>query len=97
MSLVELCSNRPPDDAELRNQALRAAKSVALNIAEGAPLDGRARKRFFGIARASCMEVTAAYELARVVGEDVPVSDVIAKADEIYAMLTRLMFKRQRG
>ena len=43
------------------------------------------------------MEVTAAYELAHVVGEDVPVSDVIAKADEIYAMLTKLMFRRGQG
>ena len=91
VSLVEVCSNKPPNDAELRNHALRAAKSVALNIAEGAPLEGRSRSRFFHIARASVLEVAAAYELASAIGEDVPATEVAGKADEIYAMLTKLM------
>lgn len=91
ISFVELCSKRPPDDAELRNHALRAAKSVALNTAEGSPLTGRARKRFFRIARASLVEVVAAYEIAHTLGDDVPLLDVMKRADEIYAILTKLM------
>ena len=91
MSLVLVCSHKPPQDAELRNHALRAAKSVALNIAEGAPLEGRSRSRFFHTARASVLEVAAAYELASAIGDDVPATEVAGKADEIYAMLTKLM------
>ena len=39
------------------------------------------------------MEVAAAYELATVMGEDVPLAEVLAKADAIYAMLTKLLLK----
>jgi four helix bundle protein len=88
---VELCSRTPPQDAELRNHALRAAKSVALNTAEGAPLTGKARKRFFRTARASLVEVVAAYEIADKLGENVPLCKIMQAADEIYAMLTKLM------
>jgi four helix bundle protein len=41
--LVRLVAERPINDRELRNQAARAAKSVALNIAEGAGLEGAER------------------------------------------------------
>jgi four helix bundle protein len=89
--LVQICATHPPQDAELRNQATRAAKSVALNIAEGAPYQGRSRRRFFRIARASVVEVVAAYELAAAIGEEVPIAQVAEEVDAIYAMLSRLM------
>lgn len=91
VALVQLCSKQAPRDSELRNQTSRAAKSVALNIAEGAPLSGRSRERFFRIARASAVEVAAGYELASAIGERVPVGQVTHLVDEIYAMLTKLL------
>jgi four helix bundle protein len=91
VKLVQICCAQPPDDAELRNQATRAAKSVALNIAEGAPLAGPSRRRFFQIARASLVEVAAAYELAAEIGEEVPTAAIDEEVDAIYAMLSRLM------
>ena len=87
--MARLCSKRPPRDLELRDQALRAAKSVALNIAEGASLSGRSRSRYFRIARASLVEVAAAYELAEALGDKPP--DIANLIDETYAMLTKLM------
>ena len=52
-------------DAKLRDQALRAARSVCLNIAEGA---GRTswpdKARVYSIARGECCEVVAALEIA---------------------------------
>ncbi len=70
---------------------MRAAKSVALNIAEAAPLAGRSRKRFLKTARASLVEVAAAYELAAVIGDPVPATTVQQQANELYAMLTKLI------
>ena len=52
-------------DAQLRDQALRAAKGVCLNIAEGAGRRTSADKaRVYGIARAECCEVGAALDIA---------------------------------
>jgi four helix bundle protein len=57
-------------DAHLRDQALRAAKSACLNIAEAA---GRwtapDQKRVFGIARGEAMEAAAAVEIAAEAGD----------------------------
>ena len=64
LELVKLTKASPIGDAELRDHGSRAAKSVALNIAEGAALDGAAQRRHFGIARASVVEAVAAYEIA---------------------------------
>ena len=51
--------------AELRSQLLRAASSIALNLAEGAGRQGRAdQKRFFSIAMGSLREVQAILDLA---------------------------------
>ena len=70
---------------------MRAAKSVGLNIAEGATFSGKSRLRFFRIARASAVEVAAAYDLAAAMGEDTPATEVANLVDEIYAMLTTLI------
>ena len=92
-SLVRLVSRVPIGDAELRNQASRAAKSVGCNIAEGAALDGASKKRHYKIARGSVIEVVAAYELAEDCGEQVPVDEVTELARAIASMLTGLIRK----
>ncbi len=51
----------------LRDQALRAASSVVLNVAEGAGLPSKKQKsKHFGIALGSLREVQAALEINRV-------------------------------
>ena len=57
-------------NADLRSQALRAAKSACLNIAEA---NGRVslpdRRRVFAIARGEATEAAAAIEVASLAGE----------------------------
>ena len=60
---VRLVSKNPIGDAELRNQASRAVKSVGCNIAEGAALEGASRKKHYKIAKGSAVEAVAAYDL----------------------------------
>jgi len=56
-------------DAKLRDEALRAAKGVCLNIAEGAGRVSRADKsRVFAIARGEAVECVAAVEIATAAG-----------------------------
>lgn len=70
-------------DAELRDQATRAAKSTFLNVAEGLPdTNLGVRRRHFGIARNSLCEVAAAVDLAVAIG---------ALAEERAAVLVGLM------
>jgi len=88
---VKLVKRCPPGNAELRDQATRAAMSVGLNISEGAALEGAAKARHYKSARASVVEVVAAYEMAEAIGESVPVATVIAQSRIIYAMLTKLI------
>jgi four helix bundle protein len=81
-------------DTELRNQALRSAKSCCLNVAEAAGRFSRADKaRVFAIARAEAVECVAAVEIARE-GGDVSaeaVAGALVLGDRIVAMLTRLI------
>jgi four helix bundle protein len=80
-------------DAKLRDQALRAAKSAALNVAEGAGRSSRAdRARVFAIARGEAMEAAAAVEIAVHAG-DAPAAALEASlpvADRLMALLTGL-------
>ena len=56
-------------DAELRDQATRAAKSVLLRLAEGLPLKSPAmRQKFFSEAWGSLHEVAAAVDVAAAIG-----------------------------
>src|SRR5574341_1773495 len=56
-------------DAELRDQATRAAKSAFLCLAEGLPNDGPAmRRKYFVEANNSLHETVAAVDLAAAVG-----------------------------
>lgn len=64
-ALLECVVEAKISDCRLRDQALRAARSVCLNIAEGA---GRTswpdKARVYSIARGECGEAVAALELA---------------------------------
>ncbi|HEX7667475.1 MAG TPA: four helix bundle protein [Polyangiaceae bacterium] len=56
-------------DAEIRDQATRAAKSCFLNIAEGLPsYQSGVRRRHFSIARGSLGELAAAIDLGQALG-----------------------------
>ena len=91
VELVMLIHAHPIGDAELRDQANRAARSTALNIAEGAAVRGAAKRRHFVIARGSVVEVAAAYELAAALGESLPQHQVEELASMLSAMLTGLI------
>jgi four helix bundle protein len=67
----------------LRSQLLRAASSVALNLAEGNARNGRAdRRKFFNIALASLREVQSVMRL-----EPKACSNLFVVADELGASL----------
>jgi len=81
-------------DAKLRDEALRAAKSAVLNIAEGAGRFSRADKaRAFTIARGEGLEAFAALETAALVGdaETCHVARALPLAQRLYALLTGLV------
>jgi four helix bundle protein len=81
-------------DAKLRDEALRSAKGMCLNIAEGAGRVTRADKaRAYTIARGETVECAAALEIAALLG-DARAEDaarVAALANTVIAMLTRLI------
>jgi four helix bundle protein len=80
---VHACSVR---DAELRDQATRAAKSVFLNVCEGLPGDRPAvRRRYFTQADGSLHEVVGAIDLAAAIG-----AVDAAAAEEIHAVAYRV-------
>ncbi len=81
-------------DAKLRDEALRSAKSAALNCAEGAGRVTRADKaRAFTIARGEAVEAAAAVEIAALCGDARPeaVREVARLADRLVALLTGLV------
>ena len=80
-------------NANLRDQAVRAATSACLNCAEGAARSSRADKaRAYTIARAEAVEAAAALEIAAVLGavgiEHVERSNAIAH--RLVGLLTAL-------
>ena len=83
-------------DAKLRDEALRAAKGVCCNCAEGAERVTRADKaRAFTVARGECVEAAAAIEIAALLG-DASEEDsrrVAQLANRVVAMLTRLILR----
>ena len=81
-------------DRELRNQALRAAKSVCLNLAEGAGRVTRADKaRAYTVARGELVEAIAAVEIAHESGDARPeaVSRGLLIGGKLYAVLSKLV------
>src|SRR5438067_13726246 len=81
-------------DGKLRDQALRAARSICLNIAEAA---GRSsvpdKARVYAIARGETCEAVAALELALLAGDclEPPARQAAVHADAPYALLTGLI------
>jgi four helix bundle protein len=81
-------------DAKLRDEAMRAAKSTCLNIAEATgrhtPADQR---RAYAIARGECVEAAAATEIAALAGDadEAAANDAVAIADRLYGLLTGLL------
>ena len=58
----------PPGDSALRDQAVRAACSLVLNLAEGAHSQGGNRGKHFRIARGSAAETCAVLDLVDLPG-----------------------------
>jgi four helix bundle protein len=81
-------------DAKLRDEALRAAKSVCCNIAEAAGRVSKADKaRAFTIARGEALEAFAALEVAELCGdvEAEHVERCLLLSDRLYGLLTGLI------
>ena len=80
-------------DSGLADQVERALCSIALNIAEGNGLAGRARRNSFRIARGSAEEVRAGLRLAVVLRrlESESVAEPLEELDGIVAMLHGLI------
>ncbi len=81
-------------DAKLKDQAMRAAQSSCLNIAEAAGRWGKAdRARVCHIARGECCEVAAALEIAALSNScDAEVAARGAQvASRLYALLSGLI------
>jgi four helix bundle protein len=81
-------------DAELRDQATRAVKSVFLNVAEGLPAQAAGvRRRHFSAANGSLHEVVAAVDLAAAIGAIAtePAKRAQALALRVKQMLWRLI------
>ena len=81
-------------DAKLRDEALRSAKSVCLNIAEGSGRVTRADKgRAYAIARGECVECVAAIEIAGSAGDTAAssVAAVTRLGNDVYLMLGGLV------
>src|SRR5437763_14896963 len=81
-------------DGKLRDQAMRAARSICLNIAEGA---GRCsvpdKARAYAIARGETCEVVAALEIALLTGDCVEAfaHRGAGHADDVFSLLTGLI------
>jgi four helix bundle protein len=93
LELLVLTRNAAIKDPKLRDQAMRAAKSVCLNTAEAAGRTSPADKaRVFGIARGEVLEVAAALEIAVLSGDcDANVLTFASPVvDRLYSLLTGL-------
>jgi four helix bundle protein len=80
-------------DVKLRDQAMRAAKSTALNIAEAAGRVSPADKaRVYAIARGEAMEASAALEIAAIAGDctEHAYEACLPHAHALFAMLSSL-------
>src|SRR5512140_2851101 len=87
-------------DAELRDQATRAAKSAFLNLCEGLPDDRAAmRRKYFAQADGSLHETAGAVDLAAAIGA-VPqhrADEVLAVAGRVRAMIRGLLRAGRAG
>ncbi len=87
-------------DAELRDQATRAAKSAFLNLSEGLPSDRPAvRLKLFDLADGSLHEAVAAVDLAEAIGAVAcaHAAEIHAEGRRLRAVLRGLMRASGRG
>lgn len=87
-------------DAELRDQATRAAKSAFLNLCEGLPDDRPAmRRKYFAQADGSLHEAVGAVDLASAIGAVAPAqaAEINAEALRLRALLRGLLRSTARG
>ena len=75
-----------PGDADLKDQARRAAQSCCLNLAEGCYREGRDRLHFFRVAAGSAAEACAVLDLVDIEG----VADMQGRLRRVVAMLCKL-------
>jgi len=81
-------------DRHIRDQWLRAAQSIPLNIAEGNGKQSlRDKNRFFEIARGSALECAAIHDILKACEGVTPESNQLGKSQlkRIVSMLTRLI------
>jgi len=89
----QICERLKGNHRHAREQLLRAAQSIPLNIAEGnAKATEPERRRFFEIARGSAVECTAIQDVLEICGGIQPGENHEGNRllDRISAMLTRL-------
>ena len=94
--LVVLVRAAKITDSKLRDQAMRAAMSVCLNIAEAVGRVSNADKaRVYGIARGEACEAAAAIDVAAAAGYCSPesASGISSVGLRLYALLTALSRK----
>ena len=91
--LLQLVARSQIRDPKLREQAMKAAQSTMLNIAEAVGRwSGADRIRVFRIARGECTEVFAALDIAELSGScDAAIAaKARAQSGRLYALLTGL-------
>jgi four helix bundle protein len=99
-SLASLVHRASIRDAELRDQATRAAKSAFLNLCEGLPDDRPAmRRKYFAQADGSLHETMGAVDLADAIGAiGAPIAaEIHAEALRLRAMLRGLLRASERA
>jgi four helix bundle protein len=99
-SLASLVHRASIRDAELRDQATRAAKSAFLNLCEGLPDDRPAmRRKYFASADGSLHEAVGAVDLAEAIGAvgAREAAEIHAEALRLRAMLRGLLRPSGRG
>ena len=84
-------------DKDLADEVRRAAKSVALNVAEGSRRVGRDRPHSYSIAAGSADEVRTALRVAKAFGylDDAEIARPLELIDRELAMLWRLVRPRR--
>jgi four helix bundle protein len=93
--LVVLVHTAKIGDAELRDQATRAAKSVLLRLSEGLPHDSQGmRRKYFNEANGCVHEVLAALDVAAACGVLDP---AVAQRGQLLAIRVKGMLRKLRG
>lgn len=86
----ELSKSIPTDQRHLRDQRMRAATSIPLNIAEGnGKLSFADRRRYFEIARGSALECAAALDILVACG--VAANDRVSNGKVLLAEIVRML------